>query len=93
MVCLQLYNLVSSAAVAGYWPGKGAAVVPPVKSYEARPGQCPVSIMVMAVAAHIIKVWVSYDKLNVTNDEINMLKTRDRPYTNSLQTRRRQQIY
>ena len=56
MVRLQLYNLVSCAAVLGYWPGKGAAVVPPVKSYEARPGQCPVSIMVMAAAARIIKV-------------------------------------
>ena len=39
MVRLQLYNLVSGAAVPGYWPSKGAAEVPPVKSYEARAGR------------------------------------------------------
>ena len=77
MVRLQLYNLVSSAAVAGYWQRCRRGAASEELWSQARPGQCPVSIMVMAAAAHIIKVWVSYDKLNVTNDETNMLKTRD----------------
>ena len=73
---LQLYNLVSGAAVPGYWPSKGAAVVPPVKSYEARPlwpGQSSVHYQDGCSSTH----HQGCNRLYVTNDEINMLKTPD----------------